>query len=119
MTTHWIVAPILVPAAAAALMLLAGDRRLRAQRFIAFASCIALVVVAADLLVRSLSGIVLPYFVGDWQAPFGIALVLDRLAALMLAVTSVVALFALLAAVAGREPVDAGAATFTRCSSSS
>jgi multicomponent K+:H+ antiporter subunit D len=107
MTTHWVVAPILVPAAAAVLMLLAGDRRLRAQRFMAFASCVALVVVAADLLVRSLSGMVLPYFLGDWQAPFGIALVLDRLAALMLALTSVVALFALLAAVAGREPVDA------------
>jgi multicomponent K+:H+ antiporter subunit D len=106
-TIHWIVAPVLTPALAAALMVLVGERRLRAQRALGVASCVALVVIAADLVVRSLSGIVLPYFVGSWQAPFGIALVLDRLAALMLALTAVVALAALAAAVTGREPVDA------------
>ena len=48
-----------------------------------------------------------PYFVGDWPAPFGIVLVLDRLAALMLAIAAVIALAALAAAVAGERPWDA------------
>jgi multicomponent K+:H+ antiporter subunit D len=51
--------------------------------------------------------VVQPYFVGDWPAPFGIVLVLDRLAALMLAVAAVIALAALTAAVAGDDPWDA------------
>jgi multicomponent K+:H+ antiporter subunit D len=104
---HAIVLPVLIPVAAAVLMLFAGERRLGLQRGLAAASCLALVVIAADLLVRSASGVVLPYFLGDWQAPFGIALVLDRLAALMVALTAVVAAAALAAATTGRDPVDA------------
>jgi len=105
--SHWITAPVLVPAVIAALMLFVGDRRLGAQRALGLASCIALAVIAANLLARGASGDVQPYFAGDWPAPFGIVLVLDRLAAFMLALTAAVALFALVAAVGGRDPVDA------------
>ena len=107
MIIHWIAAPILVPLAAAVAMLIAGDRRLGLQRALGVGSCVILLVVAADLLVRGASGIVLPYFAGDWPAPFGIVLVLDRLAAFMVALTALVALPALVAAIGGRDPVDA------------
>jgi multicomponent K+:H+ antiporter subunit D len=107
MTIHWIAAPILIPLAVAVAMLFAGERRLALQRALGIGSCLALLVVAADLLVRGASGLVLPYFAGDWPAPFGIVLVLDRLAAFMVALTAVVALPALLAAIGGRDPVDA------------
>jgi multicomponent K+:H+ antiporter subunit D len=44
-------------------------------------------------------GNILTYRLGDWPAPFGIVLVLDRLSALMLLLTAAVALFSLLHAV--------------------
>jgi len=105
--SHWIAAPILIPALAGAAMLLAGERRLGLQRALGIASCAALVLSAAIAVDSSASGVVQPYFVGDWPAPFGIVLVLDRLAALMLAVAAVIALAALAAAVAGERPWDA------------
>src|SRR5690606_2213561 len=43
------------------------------------------------------------YRLGDWPAPFGIVLVLDRLSALMLVLTAAVALFSLLHAVQGQD----------------
>jgi multicomponent K+:H+ antiporter subunit D len=105
--SHWIAAPILLPALFAALMLLAGERRLGLQRALGFASCVAFAVIAAAAVQSSATGAVQPYFLGDWPAPFGVVLVLDRLAALMLAITAVVALAALGAAVTGDRPWDA------------
>jgi multicomponent K+:H+ antiporter subunit D len=107
MTDHLIVAPILVPLAAAVAMLFAGDRRLGVQRSLGLASSIVLLVAAAALVARAATGAVVAYFAGDWPGPFSIVLVLDRLAAFMVALTALVALFALLAAVGGRDPVDA------------
>ena len=42
---------------------------------------------AVALALQAAHGPVQAYLVGNWQAPFGIALVLDRLAALMLVLT--------------------------------
>jgi multicomponent K+:H+ antiporter subunit D len=106
-TAHALVLPVLVPALVAVLMLLAGERRLRTQRVLGLGACLALGALAAGLVARSASGTVLAYFLGDWAAPFGIALVLDRLAALMVALTAVVAIAALAAAMTGPDPVDA------------
>jgi multicomponent K+:H+ antiporter subunit D len=105
--SQWVVAPILVPALVAALMLLAGERRIALQRALGLASCLALGALAAAALVSSAAGSVQPYFLGDWPAPFGIVLVLDRLAAMMLAITAVVSLAALGAAVTGGTAWDA------------
>jgi multicomponent K+:H+ antiporter subunit D len=46
------------------------------------------------------AGSIATYLLGDWPAPFGIVLVLDRLSALMLVLTSVLAIAALLFALA-------------------
>ena len=96
--THAAIVSVLVPFACAALMLLVGDRHLRVQRALGLASCVTLVVIAITAILRTSSGAVEVYRLGDWPAPFGIVLVLDRLAAFMLALTAIVAGAALAAA---------------------
>ena len=89
--THAVIGSVLVPSACAAVMILVGDRRLRVQRTLGLASCVTLVLIAIGAVLRTSSGAIEVYRLGDWPAPFGIVLVLDRLAALMLALTAVVA----------------------------
>ena len=101
--THAAIVSVLVPSACAALMVLVGDRRLRLQRALGLASCVTLVWIAIAAVLRTSSGAIDVYRLGDWPAPFGIVLVLDRLAALMLALTAVVA-GAALAAVLTADP---------------
>jgi multicomponent K+:H+ antiporter subunit D len=98
-TVHWadhlIVAPVIMPLVASGLMLLINERRIRVKRVIAGTTVTALLVVSLMLLqgaaaAEAGSGMaVRPYLLGDWPAPFGIVLVLDRLSALMLALTAV------------------------------
>ncbi|MFZ5529056.1 MAG: monovalent cation/H+ antiporter subunit D [Pseudomonadota bacterium] len=101
---HLVVVPILLPLLTACLLLLLGDRRHRRKTGLAALATVTNLVVAWLLLrwVRqgdqpSAYGVYLP---SNWEAPFGIVLVLDRLSALMLLVTGVVALAALLFSVA-------------------
>ena len=68
---------------------------MRAARLVSLASALALAAVALLLLAQAQAGGVQAYLVGNWRAPFGIALVLDRLAAFMLLLTAGVALGAL------------------------
>jgi multicomponent K+:H+ antiporter subunit D len=56
------------------------------------------------------------YLPGNWQAPFGIALVVDRLSALMLVLTGIIGVSALLFAMARW---DGAGASFHACSRSS
>jgi multicomponent K+:H+ antiporter subunit D len=79
-------------------MLLLGDRRLRVQRGLGLASCVTLLLIAVAAILRTSWGGIEVYRIGDWPAPFGIVLVLDRLAGFMLALTAIVAGVALAAA---------------------
>jgi len=103
---HTVIVPVLLPAACAVLCVLAGDERLPLQRAIGALSCAGLAIVALWALAHAADGAVGTYRPGDWPAPFGIVLVLDRLAALMLALTAAVALATLAAAMTGPEPWD-------------
>jgi multicomponent K+:H+ antiporter subunit D len=98
--THWIVMPVVVPALTAALLVLLAHRGIRVQRIVSLAATMALLAVAAGLWPLAAGG-PYAYLIGSWPAPFGIVLVLDRLAALMLLLSGAVALAALLYAVAG------------------
>ena len=84
---HLIIAPVLLPAVFAALIVLLGRGQIIAQRWISGAAVLALIGLAVVLLKTASAG---PqgYFLGHWPAPFGIALLLDRLAALMLALVA-------------------------------
>jgi multicomponent K+:H+ antiporter subunit D len=92
---HLLVAPIILPLAAAGLMLLLEQRPLRVA--LSFIAVVALMLISLTLLfaVSTPGSEAYVYSIGDWPAPFGIVLVLDRLSALMVTVTSVLALAAL------------------------
>ena len=96
---HIIIAPILVPLVAGALLLFFDERRRVLKAMISVVSCVLLVGVAIALFRLSIKG---PqggfdgvYLLGNWAAPFGIVLVADQLSALMLVLTSVLAIPAL------------------------
>ena len=77
-----VIAPILVPLGAAIVGVLA-HRHPRVQRAAGMAGSAGLLAVAIALLLRVRSDGILVLPVGDWPAPFGIVLVADLLAALM------------------------------------
>jgi multicomponent K+:H+ antiporter subunit D len=98
MMAHWLIAPVLLPLCAAAIMLFAERVRPDWQAPLGTAATLGLAAIAWRLVVAADSGEIDVYLLGNWPAPFGIVLVLDRLAALMLALTAVIALASLAAA---------------------
>ena len=103
MSTHWIIAPVVLPLVAGALLLLVERREPRLTARLSFAATAAQLAIAIGLAMAAADGTVRAYLLGNWAAPFGIALALDRLAALLLVLTAVVALAAVLYAASGRE----------------
>ena len=103
---HLIVVPIVLPLVSAALMLLLDERRRSLRAAINVVSTLILLGVAvallrfADTATTNGGGSVGVYLLGNWSAPFGIVLVVDRLSALMLVLTSILALAALLFSIA-------------------
>lgn len=99
---HLIIVPIVLPFVAGALMLLFDERRHMLKAAISLASAILLLGVAVMLMVRAdtappAEGV---YLLGNWPAPFGIVLVADRLSALMLVLSGILAIASLLFAMA-------------------
>ena len=103
---HLIVMPIVLPLVSAALMLLIDERNRSLRAAINVVSTLILLGVAVALLrfadtpTANASGSVGVYLLGNWSAPFGIVLVVDRLSALMLVLTSILALAALVFSIA-------------------
>ncbi|MGD8442102.1 MAG: monovalent cation/H+ antiporter subunit D [Desulfobacterales bacterium] len=88
---HLPILPVLLPALTGTLMLLPPlSKRLKAQRWITWSVLILLMAIGA-MLVLSVQRQTVTYALGGWQPPFGIVLVVDRLAALLLVVTAVLA----------------------------
>jgi multicomponent K+:H+ antiporter subunit D len=100
MMSHWIVAPILLPALTAVVLIAMRRSAMLLQRLFSAFSAACLLVLAAGLWSLASDG-PMSYALGDWPAPFGIVLVLDRLSALMLLIASIVAFAALAYAVVG------------------
>ena len=102
--SHLVMAPLLLPLLAAALLLLLSERRRIAKAALGLAATMANLGVALLLLARVTQGGAIHaigiYLPSNWDAPFGIVLVLDRLSALMLVLAGGVALMALLFALA-------------------
>ena len=101
---HLIVAPILLPMATAALLLLLGDRRRKSKALLSVLACALGLAVSIALLLWVQHGdgphAVGVYLPSNWPIPYGITLVVDRLSAMMLLLTSVLGLAAVLYAVA-------------------
>ncbi len=88
---HLPIVPILLPSLAGTLMLLPPlSKRLWLQRWITGFGLLALVVVAGALMVLAQQQIRI-YALGGWQPPFGIVLVVDRMTALLLMTTAILA----------------------------
>ena len=92
---HLVVLPIVLPLAAAALMLFVSEQRRMVKRMVSSLTMLAVLAVAAQLVQQAGQGPPAVYRLGGWPAPFGIVLVADRLAALMVLLASLLALAAL------------------------
>jgi len=99
--SHLIIAPVVLPALAAALAVLFAGRGIAVHRAISVVSTVAVALVAFTLVAGASWNGHESYWLGDWPPPFGIVLVLDRLSAMMVATTSVVALASLAYALQG------------------
>ncbi|HSJ09030.1 MAG TPA: monovalent cation/H+ antiporter subunit D [Longimicrobiales bacterium] len=103
MTGHAAILPVLLPLFTGIALILLAGRGVPLQRSISVLGAVALVLLSVWLLMLTQDGVTRAYRLGDWPAPFGIVLVLDRLAALMVLLTSIVALFSVLHAVQGHD----------------
>lgn len=100
---HEVVLPIVLPLVAGAALLLLERVASRWVPVVSAAAVAAGVVLAALLVQQADHGLVHAYLLGNWAAPHGVALALDRLSALMLLVTALVAAAALTYALAGDD----------------
>lgn len=102
--THLIAAPILLPLLTAAIMLMLGEKhRPLKARINLFSSLMGLGISVALLQWTQTTGVpgsIGVYLPGNWQVPFGMVLVVDRLSALMLVLTGIIGVSALLFAMA-------------------
>ena len=101
--SHALVLPIVAPLLAAVLCLAGQRAGLTFQRWVSLLSSLALLGISMLLVASAARGDISVYAIGAWQAPFGIVLVLDRLSALMVLLTALLALPALLYAMAGAD----------------
>jgi len=93
--------PVVLPLVTGAGLVLLERRHAGLVRWLALASALGGLVVAALLVAQANGGMVQAYLLGNWAAPFGIALALDRLSATMLLLTALVASVTLLYAGGG------------------
>lgn len=99
-TQHLILVPILLPLLCGSLLILLNETLHQLKFYINFGSVLVLMTTALWLMWQvdggGESGTLAVYLAANWSAPFGIALLVDRLAALMLLLTSVMAACALI-----------------------
>ena len=94
---HLIILPILLPIVTAAALIPIDERNRTLKGVIAFTSTVVVFIISILLMqMASSSGDgeagASVYLLGNWPAPFGIVLVLDRLSALMLVLTGLLAM---------------------------
>ncbi|MCM2130165.1 monovalent cation/H+ antiporter subunit D [Larsenimonas rhizosphaerae] len=100
---HLLVLPIVLPLVAGLATLIRREVGTRYKRSMSVGATALLVVVAALLVYMASDGTIRYYALGGWQPPFGIIMVLDRLSAMMVLLTSVLALFCCIYACAGQD----------------
>lgn len=94
--THWLIAPIILPALLAPFIVLAARYHIGIQRAFSIGGILALIGLALGLTLQTSDGTILLYQLGDWAAPFGIVLVGDRLSTMMVLLTAVLALLVMI-----------------------
>ncbi|OLP60961.1 monovalent cation/H+ antiporter subunit D [Xaviernesmea oryzae] len=92
---HLPILPILIPLITAAALIPINDRNRDMKGVISVLSSAVVFVVSLSLMYAAADqpeGMPLVYLLGNWSAPYGIVLVVDRLSAVMLVLSSLVAL---------------------------
>ncbi|KFE35722.1 monovalent cation/H+ antiporter subunit D [Thioclava atlantica] len=92
MMEHWIIAPVVLPAMLAPLIVLWMRYDLVTQRVASIIGMSALLILAIALAVSATMHPPEVYRLGDWDPPYGIVLVLDRLSAMMLVLNALLGL---------------------------
>lgn len=87
--THLLLAPILIPALTAVLLVFLARSSLRLTRSISLASALVMLYVSIVFVLQAGTGQIDVYAVGNWIPPYGIVLVMDRLSSVMLLTNSV------------------------------
>lgn len=100
---HWLLVPVLLPLMCGALLMTSSRSPLSLTRSVSAVSVVVLLLCAVYLLMTASNGQIQVYALGNWSAPFGIVLLLDRLSALMLLVTAVLAVFVTFYALRGDD----------------
>ena len=100
---HFLLVPVLLPLICGALLMTASRSPINQVRALSTGSMLLLLLSVGYLLSQANGGQIQVYTLGNWSAPFGIALVLDRLSALLLMVTAVLAVFVTLYAIRGDD----------------
>jgi len=101
--SHLIIAPILLPLLTAALMLMLGEKHRPLKARLNLGSSLIGLGISVLLLIGTQAGetgSIGVYLPSNWQVPFGIVLVVDRLSALMLVLTGIIGVSSLLFAMA-------------------
>ena len=103
LANHLIILPIVLPLATGAFLLLLDERRHTLKALISLFSVLLVVWAVVALLLQANTALpqaaaqqVTVYRLGGWPAPFAIVLVLDRLSAMMLVLTAILALSTLI-----------------------
>ena len=99
--SHLVVLLVLLPLLVGILLIPTSSRSLPWARLLSLLSAVTQIALALALHLQVNAGQVLVYALGNWQAPFGIVLVADRLAVWMILITTSLAFFALLYACRG------------------
>jgi multicomponent K+:H+ antiporter subunit D len=100
---HWIIVPIVLPLMTGSLLVLLERNRAVWVRPISLFSLGFLLMVCIGLTMHAAQGQIEGYLLSNWKAPFGIVLALDRLSAMMLLLTALVAAISLLYANGGDD----------------
>ncbi|QNH00029.1 monovalent cation/H+ antiporter subunit D [Pseudomonas sediminis] len=101
--SHAIILPILLPMFFGALLLVGHGWSREVKRGVSLIGCLALLPVCLYLVLLAGAGQLQVYALGNWVAPFGIMLLLDRFNAALLLLTSLLACFALIYACRGDD----------------
>lgn len=97
---HLIMLPVLLPLMCGALLISLNESRHQLKFFVSLASALSMLAIAITLVWMTDSGQwprgIGVYLAANWAAPFGIALMVDRLTAVMLLLAATIAIAALL-----------------------
>ena len=100
---HALMLPVLLPLFTGAFIITLANQQQRLMQVISLVATLLMLPVAIYLLGLANTGEIYHYALGNWSAPFGIILLLDRLSALMVLLTAVLAVLVVLYALRGDD----------------